>query len=151
MTGQPQDVTQVARDLTTALDRMSEQLEAVREGSEERDEALREYGRTNRRLIRGLIVSLVIDIIVTVAVGIIGIQAHNNAVAIRKTSASNLALCLASNVARHQQIELWDFVLSLGSDKHRTAQEEQNVAAFRAHLAAIYAPRDCTALGKKAQ
>jgi hypothetical protein len=146
VTGQ-QDTAQVARELTAALDRMSSELETVRHGSEERDEALLKYGRTNRRLIRGLIVSLILDIVITVAVGLLSVQAHNNTVAIGHTSASNLALCQASNVARHQQIELWEFLLDL-SKGPQTAQQRATVSEFEAHLRAIFAPRRCTSLGQ---
>jgi hypothetical protein len=145
VTTPPQDAMDAARGLTEALNRMSGQLAQVQAGSEERDEALAVYGRTNRRMIRALIVSVVLDVILTFAVGAVGVAAHNNSVALRRTSASNLALCQASNTARHQQIELWDFLLSLGKPP-QTAAQRKAITDFRAHLAAIYAPRDCAHL-----
>jgi hypothetical protein len=134
-----------ARDLTGALNRMSGELAQVRAGSEERDEALAVYGRTNRRMIRALVVSVVLDVVLTAAVGVVGVAAHNNSVALSRTAASNLALCEASNVARHQQIELWDFLLGLGKAP-QTAEQRKTITDFKAHLAAIYAPRDCAHL-----
>jgi hypothetical protein len=145
VTTPPQDAMAAARGLTEALNRMSGQLAQVQASSEERDEALAVYGRTNRRMIRGLIVSVVLDVILTFAVGVVGVAAHNNAVTIQRTSASNLALCQAGNVARHQQIDLWDFLLGLGKPP-QTAQERKTVTEFKAHLADIYAPRDCAHL-----
>jgi hypothetical protein len=142
----PQDAMAAARGLTGALDGMSARLDAVRADSEERDAAILAYGRTNRRMIRWLIISVTLDVVLTVIVGFLGIQARDNAVALQKTAASNLALCQAGNVARHQQVQLWDFILGLGHAP-RTAAQRKNVAEFEHHLYEIYAPRDCAHLG----
>jgi hypothetical protein len=141
----PDGAMAAARGLTGALDGMSARLDAVRADSEERDAAILEYGRTNRRMIRWLIISVTLDVALTVIVGFLGIQARDNAVALQKTAASNLALCEASNVARHQQIDLWDFLLSLGKQP-QTAAQRKTVTEFKAHLTAIYQPRDCAHL-----
>lgn len=128
-----------AKSLTEALNEVS--AECVR---------LRTYGRRNRKFI-------VFDVALTVALGVssfiavhAGESAHNAQVAAVAARAAvavavqdNRNLCLSSNVARAQQIELWDFVLGLGHSP-QTAQEKKNIGAFRHELAVIYQPRDCS-------
>lgn len=149
-----EEVQAVARNLTSALNGLSQRLDQVRDDSVERDEALTRYGAVNRRLIRGLGASLAIDVILTVVLGLVGVQAHhasdvaasasNRAV---HSSASTLALCQAQNTARAQQVELWEFLLSLGKPP-QTAQQKKVVAEFVTHLHKIFAARDCAALAK---
>ena len=141
--------TEAARILTAALDRMSDQLTAVRQDSEARDEALATYGRKNRRLILWTIASVVLDIALTVTLSVVAIQAHNASVAARHASASNYALCRAGNTARAQQVQLWAFLLSL-SKKPQTLRQRHNIAAFETQLHHIFAARDCAALARKA-
>jgi hypothetical protein len=143
-----QDAANAARGLTAALDQMSRRLEEVREDGEARIAFLAAYGRRNRRLILATIGSLVLDITLTIILAVVAVQAHEASVAARHASASNLALCQSANVARHQQISLWDFVLNLPSSHRQTAQEKRNVVTFEAYLKKIYAPRDCAALGR---
>jgi len=138
------DPVGTAQNLTQALTKMSERLDAA---------VARE--RRTRRIAWGLAVSVLVDVVFTVVVTLIAIQAHhastaasNASMRAQHASASNLALCRASNVARHQQIELWDFLLQLAHGPE-TPQQKRNINAFRMHLDAIFAPRDCTALGKK--
>jgi hypothetical protein len=145
-----------ARDLTDALNRLAGRLADVQAGSEARDEQLTRrdaqlatYGHRNRHLIWITIVSLVLDILLTAAVTVVAIQAHDasSAAASARTAASAVAqssrnLCLSANASRAQQVELWDYILSLAKPPATPAARER-VAEFRAHLAAIFAPRDC--------
>ena len=114
-----------AKDLTGALTQMAAEVKR-----------LRKFGRTNRRFI-------VFDVLLTIALAATGAVSVHATQTASSASASNLALCQSSNVARAQQVELWDFVLSLSSGKPQTARQEKNVAEFRQHLEAIFAPRDC--------
>lgn len=69
---------------------------------------------------------------------------------VQREAASQLALCQAGNVVRAQQTGLWDYIISLPPAKGSpppTAQQEQRVAAFRAYLGKVFAPRDCSHLG----
>lgn len=98
------------------------------------------------------------DIALTVALtvfGYVAVHASDTARSAQETSAAagvaarvaeqdNRNLCESSNIARAQQVDLWDYVLGLSSGKPQTAQEKTNVAAFRHHLAVIFAPRDCS-------
>jgi hypothetical protein len=139
---------QAAHDLTAALNDLRDRLDRVRDDSISRAEDLTRYGKTNRRYIIGLVLSLVFDLVLTVVVGTLAVQAHHTSAEQAHTAASNLALCEAGNIARHQQIKLWDFALSLPTGQQRTAQQH-NVAAFRVHLEKIFAPRDCAGLGRR--
>lgn len=62
--------------------------------------------------------------------------------------ATQLALCQATNTARAQQIDLWDFLIRL-SKPPATAQGRALIAEFVAHLHQVFAPRDCATLGKR--
>jgi hypothetical protein len=139
------DAAGTARELAGALDRMATRLGVVQQTSEERTAELRVYGRKNRRLIYLTLASLCLDIALTIVLGINVAVVHGNTAAIARTSASNLALCQSSNVARHQQVELWDFVLSIGK-RPETARQKRTIAEFRHHLLVIYAARNCTHL-----
>lgn len=154
------DPVVTAQRLTAALEgvegRLGEAVAATERASRERDDALAKYGRRNRQLIWTAIASVAVDILLSVVVTLFAVQAHNasesaKAATMRSqhAAASNLALCRASNVARHQQIELWDFLLSLGNRKHQTQRQKTNITVFEKRLHIIFAPRDCVALGKK--
>jgi hypothetical protein len=145
-----------ARDLTGALNRLAGRLEEVKADSEDRDEQLAKrdaqlhrYGRRNRHLIWITIVSLVLDLLLTAAVTVVAVQAHDasSAATGARTAASAVAqsnrnLCLSGNAARAQQVELWDYILSFSKPPATPAGRER-VAKFKAHLEAIFAPRDC--------
>lgn len=151
-----------ARDLTGALNRLAGRLEEVKAGSEGRDEQLAErdaqlatYGRRNRHLIWITIISLALDILLTAAVTVVAVQAHDasSAAVSARTAASAVAqsnrnLCLSGNAARAQQVELWNYILSL-SQSPATPAARERVAKFRARLEAIFAPRDCAHVNPK--
>jgi hypothetical protein len=141
----PQDRTgteRVAQGLTAALERMAAELaatradlEAARKASEDRDEALRRYGRKNRRLVVTTLASLAVDVVLTVALALFAVQAHHVAVSSRN-------LCLSVNAARAQQLGLWSYLISI-SRKPATADDRARVAEFEQHLRVVFAPRDC--------
>jgi hypothetical protein len=133
-----------AQNLTKALQNMSERLDAA---------VARE--RQTRRIAWGLAISLAIDIAVTVVVALTAVAAHSasdsaNAASMRAShaSASNLALCRASNVARAQQLGIWVYLLHL-TGPARTAQGRELVTRFERHLAVVFRARDCATLGRK--
>ena len=111
---------------------------------------LRSYGRRNRKWI-------VFDIVITVlltAVGFIAFHAiqsaHDanvSAQAARAVAAvatqNNRNLCESSNIARAQQIDLWNYAIGLNKGVPQTAQQKEKTARFEVHLHSLYAPRDC--------
>jgi hypothetical protein len=132
-----------AKNLTAALGTMSAEVRR-----------LSAYGHRNRRMIWGLIISIALDVTLTVVVAVFAVQAHDantSAAAARAVAAvaqqDSQALCEAGNVARAQQVDLWDYVLSL-SRKPTTPEQEKVVAQFEQHLHAVFAPRNCAALGQ---
>jgi hypothetical protein len=136
-----------ARGLTDALNRLAGRLEVVKEDSEDRDQQLAKrdaqlatYGRRSRHLIWITIVSLVLDLVLTAALTVVAIQAHDTSSAVAQ---SDRNLCLSGNVARAQQISLWNYILSISHSPTTPAQREQ-VAKFQAHLDQLFAPRDCS-------
>jgi len=76
------------------------------------------------------------------------VAAREAAVAARKaarSSASQMALCQASNTARMEQVGLWEYVIRQ-SPRPRDAAGRARVARFERHLLVIFAPRDCAHL-----
>lgn len=129
-----------AKGLTDALDGMTGQLRS-----------LAAYGKKNRRMIWGLIISITLDLILTAFVAVTAIQAHDantSAKAARAVAVvaaqNNRNLCESSNIARAQQIDLWNFAIGLGKGKPQTAQQKENTAKFETHLHVLFAPRNCS-------
>ena len=118
-----------AADLTGSLNRMADEVRR-----------LRRYGRTNRRFV-------LVDIALTLAVFFAGALAVHASSRANSADSAQLALCQSSNVARAQQIDLWEFLIHL-SPPPRTARGRELIAKFEHHLHVVYAPRDCAALGK---
>jgi hypothetical protein len=110
---------------------------------------LRAYGRRNRKYI---VFDIVITILLAVASGIAvhaSQSAHNAQVAAVAAKAAakvaeqdNRNLCESGNVARAQQVDLWNFAIGLGAG-HRTAQQQEATAKFEAHLRTLFAARNC--------
>jgi hypothetical protein len=133
MTGPAPDPIATAQDLTGALRSVAAEVSQ-----------LRKYGRHNRAFI-------LVDVLLTVllsGVGAISVHAVQSA---GQANSAQLALCQAGNVARTQQLRLWDHLLSLppapGAPKRSPAQVAQ-LAAFRAYVDSVFKPRDCATLGK---
>lgn len=99
---------------------------------------LRTYGRHNRWFV-------VFDIALTVLLAATGFLSVHAADQASRVNSAQLALCRAGNVARHQQVQLWDYVVHLSPPKTKQAREV--TVKFEHHLHAIFAPRDCTRLG----
>jgi hypothetical protein len=144
MTVPAQDPVAAAGQLSSSLDAMAGELRR-----------LNSRERVNRRMIVSLAVSLALDLVLTVIVAITAVQAHNASTratdasaAAEHASASNTALCQASNTSRAQQIDLWNFLLSLGKPP-ATAAERKVISGFRAYLDRDFAPRNCAALGRR--
>src|SRR5581483_5475666 len=103
----------------------------------------------------GLVISVTLDVAFSVMISLLAVQAHNasnnaSAASTRATHAyaSNLALCRASNVARHQQLGIWLYLFKL-SGPPKTAQGRKLVAEFEDHLRTVFMPRNCATLGTK--
>ena len=153
----PDDPIAAARAFTEALNAMAAELAAVKAQAAEHDAEIAEtkaaagelgrYGRTNRRRILVLTAAIVPDLILT-AVGVWAVVrangAHDTA---DQARASQVQTCLASNVTRAQNAQLWDFVVDL-AEKSTTApqtpQRRAQLTAFRAEIQRVFAPRDCS-------
>ena len=138
-----------ARDLTDALNGLTGRLEEVRADSEDRDQQLAErdaqlsrYGQRNRHLIWVTIVSLALDVLLTAALAVVAVQANHASGAASAVAQSDRNLCLSGNVARAQQVSLWNYVLTI-SQQPASSAERARVAEFRTHLHKLFAPRDC--------
>lgn len=129
MTPPDREAITTAQDLSKSLTAMAAEVKR-----------LRTYGRRNRLFV-------LVDIALTAAVflaGGIGIHAADQAAT---ADSAQLALCRSSNVSRAQQVELWDYLLSLAQPP-KTKQGRELIAKFEHHLHVVFAPRDCSSLGR---
>lgn len=133
-----------ARDLTRALAGVREELQR-----------LNDRVRRSRHIIIALAISLCVDVALTVILGLVAVQAHdasNSATRATSTAqhayASNKALCLDTNVSRHQTILVWEHLL-MSAGPPKTAAGRTFESSFITYLQRTYAPRDCAALGRK--
>lgn len=79
--------------------------------------------------------------------------AQQAAVAAQKAAradSAQQALCLSSNTARANEVDLWEFLIALGQPP-KTAQGRRVLAQFVHHLHTVFAPRDCAHLGQSAR
>jgi hypothetical protein len=132
VTSQPdesRDPVAAAQDLTGAVAGLADEVKR-----------LRSYGRRNRAFI-------VFDVLLTILLAVTGVASVHAVRSANSANSAQLALCQAGNEARAQQIGLWTYVLSI-SKKPETAQQQKNIEAFKQHLNVIFAPRDCSHLGR---
>jgi hypothetical protein len=143
-----QETVRTAQHLTDALRGLSDRLDEVKTGSEERDAYLRKYGHRNRLYIA---VDIVITIVTTVAV-IISAHAFDAASKAADSASqlrtSSISACQQANVARAENAQLWDYVIRLGGQSpprpgQTRAQQLKGLARFRAYVHHVFAPRDC--------
>lgn len=142
-TPQDSDALATARSLTGALTGMTDQLKA-----------LTAYGKRNRHMIWALAISITLDILLTAVVAITAIQAHDASASSAQTRNATIVSCRQTNVARAENLQLWDYLLSLssvpraGGTAAQKAAGEKLLALLHARVAQTFAPRDCDALLK---
>lgn len=124
-----QDPVATAKDLTGAVNVLAAEVKR-----------LRKYGRTNRRFV-------LFDIALTVGLTLFGALAVHAASQAAHANSAQLALCQASNVARAQQVTLWDHVI--GESHPRSKEQAHALAAFGAYVHMVFRPRNCAALGSR--
>jgi len=92
---------------------------------------------------------LIIAMTVSILIGVLfSIYAVNRATSSRATVQE---LCISGNDSRAQQVQLWEFVITLSvappNETHAEKAARLNrVREFRAYLHKVFAPRDCTRL-----
>lgn len=137
-----------AQTLADALNGLSERLDTATKDSETRDASLTKYGRVNRRRIWLSYAGLAVDVALTVGLGFFAVQAHNASATANQTRVSSITACQSTNVARAENEQLWDYVLTLFTPRSsETAAEkaagDRALAMLRPHVAGTFAPRDC--------
>jgi hypothetical protein len=124
-----------------AADPRAAVAEVLRELQATRDEVAR-LRRSGRRTFRFVLFDVAITLGVFAA-GAIGVHAADSA---SQANGAQLALCQAGNTSRAQQADLWEFLIHLSPPK--TEQGKKLIATFEHHLHAVFAPRDCSRLGR---
>ena len=98
--------------------------------------------KRNRRIIAALVISLCLDILITAGLGYNTIRQNEVQNGIR---ASDIRQCQLANVARQQDIAIWNRLLQIPASAHPTAAQKAEVAELK-HLVGIKdKPRDCAA------
>jgi len=89
-----------------------------------------------KKYFRILIVSFVLDVLFTVAIGYGAVHLHT------VTQQAAIATCESGNVARANNRQLWDYVISLNGD----VKPSQALLRFETYLDKATAPRDCSGI-----
>lgn len=149
------DAIAAARNLTTELRGLREDLQAVRQAAEERDEAvaaasrerdevLRKYGRRNRRLVLADIIATVIAIVSTV----IALHANSSASQAQRRAdrayarivaahESQISGCETGNQLRREQVGFWEFLATLSLKSPAPHLTAKQIARNRREVAVI--------------
>jgi hypothetical protein len=151
------DAVAAARNLTDAVNGFNERIDAVQRASEERDAALRTYGRRNRKYV-------MFDIALTVLVAFFGgvlvhaadqasqalTGVHRNSATVGDVHAANLLGCQLNNARLAKQQAALDAILTPASaSRHKDkAEVDRYLAAARAQIAVAWKPRNCAAAYK---
>lgn len=99
------------------------------------------YSRRTRKLIWGLAVSLALDITLSVIIAILSVSALSASSAVHR---SQLAACAIANQTRVQQIQLWQFVITLSQQQPDANKAE--LRTFEAYLHKTFGSVDCRKL-----
>jgi hypothetical protein len=109
-------------------------------------ERLARTTRRNRRVIAALAASFALDLLFTAGLGYNTIRQNDVQNGIR---ASDIAQCQLANVARGQDIAIWNRLLTIPPSAHPTAAQKAEVAELK-HLVGVKdKPRDCAAAFRK--
>lgn len=148
----PPDAVVTAQALTGALNGLTDRLDAVRQGSEERDKALARTVRRNRRMITVTAASVLLDIALTVVVSIVAVQAHSASSSAAQTKNASVVACQESNVTRAQETGLWTHLVQVseagphpGQTPAQLRKNAQQASAFLAYVGQVFKARDCGA------
>lgn len=105
---------------------------------------MQHLGDRNRRNIRLLALSVMFDVLLSIGLGAFAYQVHQlSANTAATTSEQQMSTCNAGNQARALNAELWNYILSQPSGP-QTADQSATVTSFKAFIANIFTPRDCT-------
>ena len=145
MTEQQKDAIAAAREMTGALNGLSERLGAAEE-----------YGKRNRLMAWLAGAAAVIALGLAVAVAILYVQVSGNAATLSDLHSSSVTSCRSGNVTRANEIALWAHLISVSEAQppppHESAAQrkhsEELLAQFLAYVHRTFASRNCTQLYK---
>ena len=130
-------------DLVREADRLAAAIEKLNADLAEAVVALGKIVQRDRRRVRILIASVIFDLVLSVAVGFFAVTAVSAKGQSEENRNTSRIACQAGNDARAGQIQLWDYVLSVSSNKGQTAEEKARAEAFRSYVKNLFKPRDC--------
>lgn len=129
-----------AQALTVSLNSLADKVSDLNVQVAEQNAQVAEqkrYGRWNRLMIWSLAALTVVVAVVAVRAQ----QAHDSAAQVH---ASQISICQSTNTARSQNLQLWEYVLSLPPDRPLTEQQQKIRNEFRAYIQKVFAPRNCS-------
>lgn len=126
---EPDPAIAAAADLAGSLQAMTAQMKR-----------LSRTGKLNRRLITGLVISFAVDLAVTGGLAYSTIRQNDIQAAAR---ASDVRQCQLANVARAQDIAIWNRLLQVPASAPASARAE--VADLERLVRVKDTPRDCAA------
>lgn len=113
-------------DRSDELDRRIRESPAIR--------TLERRGQRNWLAIRLTILSLILDLFLTALV-------LNAVLRVNATAEQAYQFCLSRNASRADQVQLWEYVLSLSPSQ--TPQQQQEREAFQRYLDRVFAQTNC--------
>ena len=128
----PADALATAQALTASMGQLASEVNE-----------LNRLGHRNRRMIWGLAASLALDIILTGGIAWTATQAQSANGAAKQNRVTHINVCMSGNVARQQNLQLWEYVLSVPPSTPPTEKQKQQREQFRVRVHQIFAPRDC--------
>lgn len=136
------DLTAVLQGVRADLQSLRDELKSVREDSEKRDAALAKEARRRGRVIAGLVISFCLDLLITAGFGWNTVRVNDTQNAAR---AIDVRQCQLANVARAQDIAIWNRVLADRAPAARTPKAAAELARVNHLIKVKDTPRDCAA------
>jgi hypothetical protein len=104
---------------------------------------LRVYGIRNRHLIRVVFISLALDLTLTIGLAWNAVRTQAAIKRAQRAQTSLVAACVASNVVRRADTDLWNFVLTLPPSPGQPPAAPGVLDQFKKVLSIDFAPEDC--------
>lgn len=131
----------VAERLESSMDNLAEKV--ARQADEVAAQTA--YGHRNRQLIWGLVISVLLNLVVGVIAISASLEAKEATSAAHRNAENARVSCEVGNESRRLQNQLWTYVLDLSEkNPNRTPEQRKQIAQFRAYIAVVFAPRDCS-------
>ena len=142
------ETTVVSVEQVVRLEEATAALSSAVQGLKESVKGLSTYTHRTRHYIRWLVISIALDVLLTFGLGYVGFQGHEAANQALQDAHSTKAFCVSSNVARAENLELWDHLFAVSSPP-KTKEGAAKLKELRVYIDHTFAPRDCSNIVQK--